>query len=322
MTILFALFGLVDYSLTVSNDIGYDDNVYEYSARDLGDFINHVRSYRFPFETYDDLATHFDCELLLRTRPIKRRTTTLNLRLAAVTHAINREKDNQAFHAGLRQSFGKFALKFDYLFIPRYLIKYYPDPAWGIYSPCAFAEHLLSINGLFVFFDKLSARIRIGREWDNYVPVFIVYDITAWRIGADLDLQVSGTYEPSFGYEFKDAPARGPVPDLSYRQHSGSVSNRLNLRWPRLAKLDLNYRVDYRVYTTDLPPEQDTPHAGRIDITHGFRIAGQVPVLKFLELTAAYGYEFRRASSPVYTDIGAIKNYDRYQLSGGIIFHY
>lgn len=322
MAILFAFFGLVDYSLTVSNDIGYDDNVYEYSAQDLGDFVDRVRSYRFPFETYDDLATRFDCELLLRARPIPNRTTTLNLRLAAVNYAVNREKDNQTFHAGLRQSFGKFALKFDYLFIPRFLIKYYPDPAQGVYSPCAFAEHLLSINGLFVLSDKLSARIRAGREWNNYVPVFLVYDVSAWRIGADLGLQVNRAYEPSFGYEFKDAPARGPVPDLSYRQHSGSISNRFNLRTPRLAKIDLDYRVDYRIYTTDLPPEQDTPHAGRTDITHHFRIAGQLPVLKFLDLTAAYGYEFRRASSPVYAEIGVIKNYDRYQVSGGIKFHY
>jgi len=320
--LLFAFFAGFDYNLEYNCEFAYDDNIYEYSVRDLDEFTNRIRPDRFPFETYDDLVTRQDCQLLLRTRTIANRTTTINLRAATTNHAVNRQKDYQTLNAGVRQSFGKIALKCDYLHIPRYLIKYYPDPVSAGYAECAFSEHLLALKTSFLPSERIALHVRAAREWDNYMPDFRVYDTQAWRVGADLDLAVNPRYEPAFGYEFKDALARGPNPDLSYRQHSGSIENLFNLRFPRLAKLSLDYKIDYRIYTTDLPPVADTPHSGRTDFTHQFTFYGLIPILRFLDITGAYHYELRRASSPTYPEIGVIKNYDKYQLSGGIRFRY
>lgn len=322
MLLVIALFAGFNYNLEYNCDFAYDDNVYGYSDRDLNDFTDRIRSYRFPFETYDDFATRQDCELLLRTRTIARRTTTINLRAATTNYAVNRQKDHQTLNAGVRQSFGKIALKCDYLNIPRYLIKYYPDPASGEYKECAYTEHLLTLKTSFLPSEKTAFHVRAAREWDNYLPDFRVYDTQTWRFGVNLDLALNDLYEPAISYEFMDARSRGPLPDLSHRQHSGSISNLFNLRFPRLAKLNLGYKIDYRVYTTDLPPEQDTPHSGRTDFTHRFACAGRVPVLGFLDITGGYYYEFRRASSPNYPEIGVVKNYDKYLVSGGIYFHY
>jgi hypothetical protein len=322
MVFLIALIAGFDYNLEYSGAIAYDNNIWEYSPQSLDDFTRRVRPYRFPFETYDDLATRHDIGLIFRTRSILERTTTLNFRAVASSHLINREKDHQTFETGLRQSLGKFALKIDYLYLPRYLIKYYPDPVTAEYTQCAFTEHLLGFKSSLLAVARAVFHLRVSREWDNYVPAFRIYDTQAWRIGAELDLSVNRLYEPSISYEFKDALARGPVPDLSYRQHSGSIKNFFNLRFPRLAKLSLDYRVDYRIYTTDLPPDQDTPHSGRVDATHRLALDVSMPLVGFLGLTAGYDYEFRRASSPNYPEIGAVKDYDKYLLSGGIKFHY
>ena len=322
MNLIIFVFAGITYNLEYNCEFAYDDNIYEYSVRDLDEFTNRIRSYRFPFETSDDLVTRQDCQLLLRTRTIANRTTTINLRAAASNHAINRQKDYQTYNAGIRQSFGKIALKCDYLHIPRYLIKYYPDPMSAEYKECAFTEHLLTLKTSFLPSEIIALHVRAAREWDNYVPDFRVYDTQAWRIGADLDLAMNPWYEPAIGYEFKDALSRGPDPDLSFRRHSGSINNLFNLRFPRLAKLYLDYKIDYRIYTTDLPPAEDTPHSGRTDFTHRFACAARIPVLGFLDITGGYCYEFRRASSPSYPEIGIVKNYDKYQLSGGIRFSY
>jgi len=322
MFYLILLVAGLDYNLVYGLSVAYDNNIWEYSAQNLDDFTRRVRPYRFPFETYDDLLTRQDIGLIFRTRTVLNRTTTLNLQAVSNSHLVNREKDRQTFIAGLRQSLGKFALKLDFLLIPRCLIKYYPDPVTAEYVQCAFTEHLLGFKTSILAGESFTLHLKIGREWDNYVPAFRIYDTRAWRFGAELNLKANRCYEPSIAYEFKDAASRGPIPDLSFRQHSGSIKNHINLRFPRLAKLDLSYKVDYRIYTTDLPPDQDTPHNGRVDAVHRLAGAFSMPLLGFLGFTAGYDYEFRRASSPNYPEIGTLKDYDKYLLSGGLTFHY
>jgi hypothetical protein len=322
MILLFAFIAALDYNLDYDCSVAYDNHLWEYSTRDLEDFIHGIRPDRFPIETYDDLVTRHNIALVFRTRTIMNRTTTVNFRAAAYSHWVNREKDRQSLEAGLRQSLGKYAVKLEYLHIPRDLIKYYPDPASGKYVQCSFTEHRLGFKTSFLPSERCGLHLRADREWDNYVPAFSVYDIRAWRWGVECALKLSDFYEPTIAYEFKGAQARGPVPDLSYLQHSASIQNLFYLRFPRLARLNLGYEFFYRTYTVDLPPDQDTPHNGRIDATHRLAGAFSMPLIGFLGFTVAYEYEFRRASSPNYPEIGTLKDYDKYLVSAGMKFHY
>ena len=108
-----------DYSYVLDVDFSYNDNVYAYSQAYIDDFLNQVRPYRFPFEAYDDLVTGVDFRLLVRNKFLGQRTTTLSLDLNSDNYLVNNQKNYQKYTFGLRQSFGKYAVKLSYGIIRR-----------------------------------------------------------------------------------------------------------------------------------------------------------------------------------------------------------
>ncbi len=79
--IVILLFAFWDYSYNLDIGFSYDDNVYTYSQSYIDDFLNGIRSYRFPFETHDDLVTALDFRLLVRNKFFGGRTTTFSFDL-------------------------------------------------------------------------------------------------------------------------------------------------------------------------------------------------------------------------------------------------
>jgi len=321
MSILFFII-FFDYSLGMDADFVYDDNIFNYSQKYLDEFLKQIRPYRFPFDTYDDFVTNVGFNLLLRNRFIKNLTTTFNLKVSLYSYLINCEKDYQSFLTGLRQSLGKFALRFEYLLMPRYLIRYYKAPEGEDYIGCKFSENLLSLKFSYLPNDRMNFSMAFKKEKDNYIESFDCYDSKASRVELIGELVLTKFYESSVEYEFKDSRANGPVPDISYQQHLFRLNNLFRTKFPKFSKIEWEYELKYRIYTTEVPPELDSPHSGRLDTTNLIKLGLEAPLFTALIVTFSYSYEFRNSFSDVYKDIAEYKNYRKVVGSAGFKFYY
>lgn len=322
MTLLFCIISAFDYSLLVEANLFYDDNIFAYAQKYLDEFMAQLHPERFPFETYDDLITNLDFGLLLRNRFIKNHFTTCNLKITSYSYLINQEKDYQIFSGGARQSFGKLAVKFEYLFIPSYLIRYYKDPLGESYIGCEFTEHLFLWKNVFAPNQLMFFSITLKKEIDDYIKNFDVYDSRAKRLEFEVNFALSKFFEPGIAYEFKDSKAKGPVPDISYHEHIFNLSNLFRLKLPRLSKIVLDYQLKYRVFTTEVSPLLDSPHSGRLDVGHLFKFGWEFPVFTALNFSLGYSYELRNSYSDVYTEIGEYRDYKKWMISSGLEFQY
>ena len=298
------------------------NNIYDYSQADLDTFLLGTRPDRFPIESADDLAISFMLNLWFRARILDRRTTTFRLHAETVNHAVNHPMDQQTFGAGLRQSFGRWAIMADYRYQPRVMIRYYPPPGGGEYLACTYSRHHAGLTISAELSDAVSARVTGGREFETYRPEFAPYDSRIWRASGSLTLLCRKSIETTAEYDFKYCRAAGPTPDLSHDQHTASIAVMVPFPLVRAATLRGEYRFAYRLYTTDLSPDQDTPHAGRTDIIQNWEAGARIPVFKHLDLEPVFSYEYRRSSSDVYHDIGVKKNYDAFQVACGLRFYY
>jgi hypothetical protein len=322
MVFLLAVFSVFDYSLNAGAVLSYDDNIFSYSRHYLDEFIAHTHPERFPFETYDDITADVGLELLLRNKLVMGRTTTMNFGLSTHGYYINKEKDYTVYELGIRQSFDRFAVKIEYLFMPAYLIRYYQDPAGTDYLGCRFTEHLMTMKGTCRVNAGLNVTASLKREFDNYIETFDVYDSESYRFEAGVDLRAADFFEPDLAYEFKDSRAQGPVPDVSYVQHQARMTFVLRTKVPRLSVLTIDYLIAYRLFTTDLGSLVDSPHSGRSDLRNRIRLAGEVPVLTGLRLVLNYTCEFRNSFSDAYPQIGELKDYREQTAGTGIEFKY
>ncbi len=322
MILTFLFFLTIDHSISAKIDFAYDDNIFEYSKKYLNEFMNSIHPERFPFETYDDFYTNYEFQLLLRNKFIAQYTTTFNLIFDGYNYLINQQKDYFFITAGARQPFGKCATRIEYLYLPRYLIRYYQNPDSTQYTECEFSENLFSIKTDFRLKQKGELRLLFGYEIDDYIEIFNVYDAKALRSGLHIDFAISRSFDTKIAYEFKSSRAKGPVPDVSYKQHLINLKNSINIGFPRLSELTLSYQFKYRIYTTEVSPIIDSPHSGRNDITQRFNVKLAFPVLPALYVNWEYIYELRRSHSDVYPEIGDYKNYNKWTFKGGLEFEY
>ncbi|MGQ9701231.1 MAG: hypothetical protein ACUVQT_02095 [bacterium] len=311
-----------DYSIISKINFAYSDNIFEYSNKYLDEFINRIRPERFPFESYDDLYSNYELQLLFRNKFFNQRTTTFNFDFVGYNYLINQQKDYIILKAGIRQSFGKWAMKLEYLHLPSYLIRYYPDPEGNQYIGCEFSEKLLSSKTSLKLGQNKEIAFLLGYEIDDYIESFNIYDAKALRFNPHIYFAVSKKIDAKIDYEFKSSIAKGPLPDVSYVQHRFGLKNHFHIGFPRLSKLICCYQVKYRIYTTEVSPIIDTPHSGRNDITQIFDFNLQFPVFNTLYFEAGYSYKFRRSHSDIYPDIGWYKNYNIWEINGGIEFEY
>lgn len=320
--LLLLMFFSFDYSITSKIDFVYSDNIFEYSNKHLDEFINRIHPERFPFESYDDFYSNYELQLLIRNKFFTQRITTFNFDFVGYNYLVNPQKDYIIFKAGIRQSFGKWATKLAYLYLPSYLIRYYQDPEGTQYIGCEFSEKLLSLKTSLKLEQNKAIEFLLCYEIDDYIESFNIYDAKALRFGPHIYFAISRRIDAKFDYELKSSRAKGPIPDVSYVQHRFGLKNHFHIGFPRLAELIFCYQMKYRIYTTEVSPIIDTPHSGRNDITQIFDINLRFPVFSALYFETGYSYKFRRSHSNIYPDIGWYKNYNAWKINGGIEFEY
>ncbi|MEO0184382.1 MAG: hypothetical protein ABIL20_01085, partial [candidate division WOR-3 bacterium] len=277
MNIVLFLFTTFDYSISTNLDFAYDDNIFEYSKKYLEEFTKAVNPERFPFETYDDLYANFGLDLLIRNKFIGQHTTTFSFSFTGYNYFVNRQKNYSIISTGMRQSFGKVAVRFGYLIMPGYLIRYYRDPLGTDYIGCEFTENLFTLKTNLKL-NPIDFGAVIGYEFDDYIENFDIYDSKAIRLGPSFDFSLSRSFNFKINYEFKSSHAKGPVPDISYVQHRFGAQPTFRMNFPKFSEIVLEYQLKYRIFTTEVSPILDSPHSGRLDITHRFRTDYRFPI--------------------------------------------
>lgn len=329
--ILLLLIATWDYSYDFGVAAAYDNNVYAYSDEYIDDFLNGVNAYRFPFETYDDLVTTADLDFLLRNKLFGTRTTTFSFGMAARHYLINRGKDFTRFNFGLRQSFGRYAIKLNYRVIPRFLIRYYQNPqnTSTNYIGCKATYHTLSGKLSVLTIKNIRIHLTYSHRWDDYIEEFNRYDADGHIMSFQLEKKLSRYFDFRFGYNYRisnadsaDVISSGAelTPDGSYYQHSlyADLIFQTVVILPTL--FEGSYGYDYRSYTTS--SNADSLHFGRQDHRHKFTFTTHSRILTGLQLKLLFTWQWRDAMSEIYPGIDRIKDYEKYSVGGGLELYY
>lgn len=320
-----------DYSYNFDLDLTYDDNVYAYSQQYIDDYLNGIRSYRFPFETYDDLVTSFDFALLVRSRFFGKHTTTFSFDVNTDNYLLNNQKNFQRYTFGMRQSLGRYAVKASYQIIPRYLIRYYLDPS-GLstdYIGCVATYHTARVKVSFTTVRDIVLSAEYGRRWDDYIPEFNRYDANGHVAKLGIEKELSRSLDFAFSYEYRtsDTDSAAAVtsdidltPDGSFYQHAlgADISMHVSALFPTTIKLSYDYGFrSYSASTSD-----DSLHFGRRDHRHLVTLMTYSRIIAGFRLKLIVMRQWRAASSEIMPDIDEIKDYVRYKAGAGVEFYY
>ncbi len=331
MNLLILLIAVWDYSYRFTTDFIYDNNVFSYSDQYIDDFVNSVRPYRFPFETYDDLIVGSNLQLYLRNKFFDQKTTTFDIKVAPKYYVSNNQKNYLSLSFGLRQSFGKSALKLSFQTIPNYLIRYYKDPQVQNteYIGCEVSYH--SLAGKLSVKPKPSIRLelRYKRGWDDYISVFDLYDASYHSINLGSQIGINERLALWIGYGYKSlkndsasiATGLEPTPDGSYNQHilSSEIKLEVNTLVPTRIKLDYTY--GFKNFVTEFTA--DSIHFGRQDHTHKLSTGADLKMFIGMYLRLSLLWQWRNATSGISpVDIDRIKDYTKYKIGAGLTFYH
>jgi len=320
-----------DYSYNLDIDFNYDNNVYAYSQRYIDDFLNQIRPYRFPFETYDDLVTSIDFRLLIRNKFFSRRTATFSFDLNTENFLVNNQKNYQKYIFGLRQSFGKYAVKLSYQVIPNYLMRYYRNPHGTSteYIGCEATYHTISGKISFATIEGITLSAGYGHKWDNYIEEFNRYDASGHLFSFGIEKKLRKYLDFEFGYTYRssendsaDVITSGTelTPDGSFYQHSLSGDLKLQsvILVPTMIRFSYNYA--YRNYTAS--SLEDSLHFGRQDNRHRATASIHSRILTGAWLKLYGLRQWRSTYSEVLRHIDDIKDYIKYKAGAGLEFYF
>lgn len=300
----------------------YDDNIFLYSETYLTDFKNQIRSYRFPFNTYDDFIVLLNPFLYLPMR-FGNLKPNLYINYKQYIYSVNTEKSYQILSATINQSvFNPITLEINYLFLPRYLIRYYRNPLGSStqYIGCTFVEHLLTAR---LIYNLNNSKIKpfIRYEIDNYKEIFVFYNSKALRLGINTNIPIHKFINVNLGIETKQNDAQGPVPDISYNENSAFID--IITKIPGFPKLSFNIGADYaqRIFTTSNSFNIDPYHKDRKDKKWTINTGLSYRFSRNLQLHTEYSREARRVSTPHQIDIEEIKDYNNNGFTLGIKFY-
>jgi hypothetical protein len=295
----------------------YDDNLYDYSAADLDSFMTRSNPARFPMPTSDDLDATVAFAVSWRYR-VAGRSGTASFGARQHQFASNHEKSYGIAEVGLGLGLWSGSrLRFEYKYMPNYLVRYYRRSGSQEYVACRFAEHLA----------ELVVRQRFGPvvftpgyryEVDDYIAAFEYYDTRAHRPGIGLEWEAARSLTVALDYEFKLAVARGPIPDISYRQHEAAV--RLIVRPLRSGQLTFEAECApaRREFSTTQPAVADPDHAGRVDWIYDSRVEARYR-LGFATLVLGCEREWRAVVSAYRPEIVDVKDYRSNRISLGLM---
>jgi hypothetical protein len=294
----------------------YDGNVFQYSARDESLFVHRAQPSRFPFRSLDDVVIGVNGRLTWRTSLIAGHTSQFGVSAVGRQYVSNPVKSYLSGSVRARQYLSRnLHFEANYLLIPRYLIRYYRDPAQSAgYAPCALAEHLVGLEAGWWPLRWLELAPTVRYEIDRYQAPFEFYNSTAWRAGVDLRIAPLRAVGLNAAYEFKASRTRPAAsPDISYDQHDAALSVK-----PRLGKAEFEVggNCTWRGYTATAAV--DSTHAGRVDVTRAAGAGVTLALSRAISVVGSYRFERRNSTAPYRADIDEVKDYAQSVIALGI----
>lgn len=331
MNLLILLIAVWDYSYRFTTDFIYDNNVFSYSDQYIDEFVNSVRPYRFPFETYDDLIVGSNLQLYLRNKFFDQKTTTFDIKVKPNHYVSNNQKNYLSLTFGLRQSFGKSALKLSFQTIPDYLIRYYRNPQAQSteYIGCEVSYHSLAGKLSVKPKPSIHLELRYKHGWDDYISVFDLYDASYHNINIGSQIGINEKIALWFGYGYKSlksdsasiATGLEPTPDGSYSQHILSSEIKLEVNTLVPTRIKLGYTYGFKNFATEFTA--DSMHFGRQDHTHKLSTVVDLKMFVGMYLRLSFLRQWRNATSGISpVDIDRIKDYTKYKIGAGLTFYH
>ncbi len=313
-SLLFTAEGAVRWNGSFDANIEYDNNIFYLSPADLQKFRLGENPARYPYHSADDV----DLKVTADLRGVFTRNTGFRLRLRLHQYVVNQEKSYGLINTRIEQEAGKLGrFFFSYIWMPNYLIRYYPDPEIkGGYFPCRYGEHLFGID-FHRGFGNLLITSNYRFEIDDYLKRFDYYDTRAHRLGVELGWRPRKNINLQGEYQFKIARAKGPVPDISYQEHRFEITIATRPRVFDRFGVEAGYRFCHRQYTTDNPITIDPYHYGRVDRTQTIAAGGDFRLNPFT-LVLKYELEWREVDSPYNGEVEEVKEYRASRVSLGV----
>lgn len=331
MNILIILIAVWDYSYRFTTECIYDNNIYSYSNEYIDDFIMSVNSYRFPFETYDDLLITADLQYYLRNRLFGKRTTTFSINIKPSHYLLNSDKDFLRLSLGLRQSFGRYALRLSFQTIPKYLIRYYRNPLGPStdYIGCEVSYPSLAGKLSVDIKPSIQFELRYKRGWDNYISEFDLYDASYHNISMGSNIGINERCAVWLGYGYKSLKndtsniitRLESTPDGSYHQHVLDCEINIEFKTLMPTRVKLGYTYGFKNFAAEF--SADSMHFGRQDHTHNISTRLDLKIFTGMYLRMTLVRQWRNATSEVAPlDIDRIKDYDKYKVGAGLSFYH
>ncbi|OGC43094.1 hypothetical protein A2Y85_02380 [candidate division WOR-3 bacterium RBG_13_43_14] len=327
--IIIALISFWDHSCETNAGIAYNNNIFAYSNEYIQDFMDQVRPYRFPFETYDDLELSQNISLLLRNKLINKHTTTFSIRSRIRHFLINKQKDYLSANLGIRQSFGKWAVKISYDLLPYYLIRYYRDPngTGTDYAGCRVDYHEITGKVSISPSDKINFHFYYSRIDEKYHNPFAIYDAANNSGAVQLEQQVSPYLDLKLSYTFRASrtdtigiDSIEDSPDASYDQHCPMLDIVYRRQMLLPVEIAIRYAYKFRNHLSDIPT--DLLHFGRQDHIHDLNTSISFRLRTGMKFKCSFEQTWRNTTSTINNSIGQIKNYSQTKIDGALILYY
>lgn len=301
--------------------VAYDDNILHYSSRDIDDFLNNRRSYRYAIQTYDDLITNLSVAVYWRsgTTQYNRR---LRIKYAQQLYTINPIKDHQTISIHLRAVLDRNQIQFGYSYIPRFYIRHLPEldiepDGHRFYKPCEFEKHQISVKLSRDLLPYLCSELWYRYGIYDYNPDFNEYDTKA----QSFQLVLCGQFDPfhmNIGYSYKFSRAKGydeegeskntsDDPDISYNQHWVGSELAIDLTPSTTIALECNYGRKH--FTTQKSFIEDPYHFDRKDWHLRISPSIEMGLSQNLRLHLGYTYLRREVESPAKQEIEEVKDF-------------
>jgi len=313
------LFCSLDFSLRSIIGISYDNNIYKFSDQEIEEYTSGSYPNKYPIKTADDLRLDFSTKFRLEFRPIENRVSYMDCFIKSSSYLNNRIKDYWNFSIEFRQDLGSIDAVLGYSILPDYMIRYYRPSGGSEYVPCKYTRGRFNMG----FSGTLHGNILTvsARYWTlDYYEEFDYYDSKNYAARFTWWKDFSKFLRPELLYEFCFSDAKGPIPDISYYNHSFTVGNSLVPGIKRISDAYFKYSLDLRTYISENSPLVDPIHSGRRELVHNISAGVKVRVLLGMYSEFFVSREFRYANSDVYPEIEKLKNYKKWTL--GTIFYY
>lgn len=300
------------FSLNISLEGRYDDNITQLSEQDIGRLKNNRDPTRFLIETPDDMIMEGNLNFRWKAHPIRRRETAIRASLDAHRYSRNDVKNYEKFGVSIsqevtasRRHLGSLRLEFSR--IPHFYLRQITDDDASFAAGQRIREALTYAQNEYTLAyeqemvnGRLEGRLGWRRQARGFNHHFNERDGTreTWSLAVKIRPFRGSPVKLGFGYGSGTLRTRGDLAsspiaddDISYRHHTLIFETEIAWQTRRRGRLELDLQRERRRFTTDNP--FDTSHSGRNDERRDYRAR----IVQHLRPSLALVAELRRRSN-------------------------